>query len=90
MATRGLNIDVTFGGAITRPRELPSEHSTHGGAPCVMDGMLAADQVSALIAKTHWPYNLHVANWTQGRQRDTWLNRMMIRWVDHRGGILER
>ncbi|MGW0042263.1 tyrosine-type recombinase/integrase [Rhodococcus sp. NPDC003348] len=43
--------------------KLPSEHSTHGGAPGVVDGpgqFLTAEQVSALTNATPWPYNVHV------------------------------
>lgn len=49
--------------------KLPSEHSTNGGAPGVVDDpdmFLAAEQVAALVAATPWPYNVlvHVAAWS--------------------------
>ncbi|MGI1849940.1 hypothetical protein [Rhodococcus sp. SJ] len=40
--------------------KLPSEHSTNGGAPGVVDDpdqFLTAEQVQALTAATPWPYN---------------------------------
>lgn len=48
--------------------KLPSEHSTQGGAPGVVDDpdqFLTAEQVQALVAATPWPYNVlvHVATW---------------------------
>lgn len=48
--------------------KLPSEHSTQGGAPGVVDDpdqFLTAEQVQALVAATPWPYNVlvHVAAW---------------------------
>lgn len=48
--------------------KLPSEHSTNGGAPGVVDDpdqFLTAEQVQALTAATPWPYNVlvHVAAW---------------------------
>lgn len=48
--------------------KLPSEHSTNGGAPGVVDDpdqFLSAEQVTALVEATPWPYNVqvHVGAW---------------------------
>jgi integrase len=49
--------------------KLPTEHSTKGGNPGVVDDpaqFLTAAQVSALVAATPWPYNVlvHVSAWS--------------------------